>query len=127
MRSLKPLRKMAALGSLWWSDPTAPEQKAPENDLQDLYVFGYACKLFRDDERAKSIDDGKHLIPWMGDERLMIDRSVFINSHLVCCGPSHPRRFRSRKPKPRVDILTFPLAGHAIFNLSDEVAREWKL
>ncbi|KAK7462102.1 hypothetical protein BaRGS_00038474 [Batillaria attramentaria] len=65
---------MAALGSLWWNDPTAPEEKAPENDLRDLYVFGYACKLFRDDEKAKSIDDGKHLIPWMGDERLMIDR-----------------------------------------------------
>ncbi|KRT80374.1 hypothetical protein AMK59_8728, partial [Oryctes borbonicus] len=45
----------------------------PENH-EDLLVFGYACKLFRDDEKAKYIDQGKHLIPWMGDETLRIDR-----------------------------------------------------
>uniref|UniRef100_UPI003AAFE2A7 splicing factor, suppressor of white-apricot homolog isoform X2 n=1 Tax=Centroberyx gerrardi TaxID=166262 RepID=UPI003AAFE2A7 len=40
----------------------------------DLLVFGYACKLFRDDERALFHEHGKHLIPWMGDKNIMIDR-----------------------------------------------------
>ncbi|XP_065365952.1 protein suppressor of white apricot [Calliphora vicina] len=40
----------------------------------DLLVFGYACKVFRDDGKARDIDQGKHLIPWMGDNNLKIDR-----------------------------------------------------
>ena len=42
----------------------------------ELLVFGYACKLFRDDERASEHERGEQLIPWMGDKSLMIDRSV---------------------------------------------------
>lgn len=45
-----------------------------KNKFEDLLVFGYACKLFRDDEKATEIDQGKFLIPWMGDESIMIDR-----------------------------------------------------
>ncbi|XP_018335532.1 splicing factor, suppressor of white-apricot homolog [Agrilus planipennis] len=45
----------------------------PDNH-EELLVFGYACKLFRDDEKALYIDKGKHLIPWMGDKNLKIDR-----------------------------------------------------
>ena len=44
----------------------------------DLLVFGYACKVFRDDAKARDIDQGKHLIPWMGDNNLKIDRLIFV-------------------------------------------------
>ncbi|KAJ7309719.1 hypothetical protein JRQ81_007781 [Phrynocephalus forsythii] len=40
----------------------------------ELLVFGYACKLFRDDEKALQQEQGRHLIPWMGDASIMIDR-----------------------------------------------------
>ncbi|CAG9858209.1 unnamed protein product [Phyllotreta striolata] len=46
----------------------------PSENHEELLVFGYACKLFRDDEKALYIDQGKHLIPWMADEKLKIDR-----------------------------------------------------
>lgn len=42
----------------------------------DLLVFGYACKVFQDDEKALYHEQGKHLIPWMGDKSITIDRSV---------------------------------------------------
>lgn len=61
---------MAAL--LWDIGDESQQTKEPE----ELSVFGYACKLFRDDHKALSIDQGEHLIPWMGDTSMMIDRSV---------------------------------------------------
>lgn len=45
-------------------------------NVDDLLVFGYACKIFRDDEKALHIDQGKHLIAWMGDSTLKIDRLI---------------------------------------------------
>uniref|UniRef100_A0A0E9X150 Suppressor of white apricot N-terminal domain-containing protein n=1 Tax=Anguilla anguilla TaxID=7936 RepID=A0A0E9X150_ANGAN len=52
------------------------KEESDSNKFADLLVFGYACKLFRDDERAAYHEQGKHLIPWMGDKNIMIDRSV---------------------------------------------------
>uniref|UniRef100_A0A1B0D972 SURP motif domain-containing protein n=1 Tax=Phlebotomus papatasi TaxID=29031 RepID=A0A1B0D972_PHLPP len=46
---------------------------SPENQ-EELLVFGYQCHLFRDDEKAQFIDQGKHLIPWMNDNSIKIDR-----------------------------------------------------
>lgn len=56
-----------------------PQQQnaATEKSFDDLLIFGYACKIFRDDEKARYIDQGKHLIPWMGDNSLKIDRLIF--------------------------------------------------
>ena len=50
------------------------EKVAP--DLSSLLVFGYACKLFRDDDKAVSLEAGSHLIPWNGDSSIKIDRYV---------------------------------------------------
>lgn len=60
-----------------WLNPIVKGKEKATDEKEELFVFGYACKLFRDDERALSIDKGSHLIPWMGDDKLLIDRSVF--------------------------------------------------
>lgn len=64
-----------------WSVTSADSgilRKKPPEKHEELLVFGYACKLFRDDEKALYIDQGKHLIPWMGDSKLKIDRLDFV-------------------------------------------------
>ncbi len=43
-------------------------------DEQEILVFGYACTVFRDDERALQVDRGALQIPWMGDPSMPIDR-----------------------------------------------------
>lgn len=52
------------------------KEESDSSKYAELLVFGYACKVFRDDERANFHEKGKHLIPWMGDKNIMIDRSV---------------------------------------------------
>ncbi|XP_077317902.1 splicing factor, suppressor of white-apricot homolog isoform X3 [Lithobates pipiens] len=56
--------------------PGAPRKKSSgkQQAVADLLVFGYACKVFRDDEKALYHEQGRHLIPWMGDNNILIDR-----------------------------------------------------
>lgn len=54
-----------------------------KNRFDDLLIFGYACKIFRDDEKALHIDQGKHLIPWMGDNNLKIDRLIHFHPKFI--------------------------------------------
>ncbi|XP_029652984.1 splicing factor, suppressor of white-apricot homolog isoform X1 [Octopus sinensis] len=57
----------------WLTTPevTKTEEKS---EHEELLVFGYACKLFPFDEKAAYIEEEKHLIPWMDDQTIMIDR-----------------------------------------------------
>ncbi len=48
--------------------------ESKEGEDEDLFVFGYACKLYRDDVKAVMEGSGQLLIPWMGDSSLMVDR-----------------------------------------------------
>ena len=48
--------------------------KTDREEKEDLLMFGYACKLYRDDAKALMEDSGQLLIPWMGDHSLMVDR-----------------------------------------------------
>lgn len=59
-----------------YSSKTKP--KVSNSQDSDFLIFGYTCKLYRDDQRADWINNGHHLIKWIGDhdEKLLIDRFV---------------------------------------------------
>ena len=61
---------MSILTGLFDSD----DEPKKEKDDEELLVFGYTCKLYRDDTKAIMEDSGQLLIPWMGDSSLMVDR-----------------------------------------------------
>lgn len=46
-------------------------RETPDNEL---LVFGYQCKLYRDDSKALFIDQGRHLIPCPSNTSLKVDR-----------------------------------------------------
>lgn len=49
--------------------------REPAN-FDDLLIIGYQSKIFHDDEKALFIDQGRHLIGWMGSDSLKIDRLI---------------------------------------------------
>ena len=51
-------------------------QNKQQLEVDDLLLFGYSCKLFRDDEVALKLENEANLIPWNGDSSLLIDRCV---------------------------------------------------
>ena len=61
------------------------QENSHKSQQEELFVFGYGCKIFRDDDQARLVDAGKYLIPWMGDERLLIDRSVHLSTRRGYC------------------------------------------
>ena len=58
-------------------------QSTEKAEDDDLLVFGYACKLYKDEVKALLEDSGQLLIPWMGDGSLMIDRCVDVRGKNV--------------------------------------------
>ena len=55
---------------------TSSSSHREEERAKDMMVFGYQCKLYRDDVKAELENSGSMLIPWMGDSTLMVDRSA---------------------------------------------------
>jgi len=75
------------------------ETEYNEYKQEELIVFGYSCKLFRDDFSAKAIDRGQSLIPWNGDENIMIDRCAKKDFLFLFYFLFHLLRYKSYKKK----------------------------
>ena len=61
-------------------------EEASRDEDEDLLVFGYACKLYRDEAKALLEDSGQLLIPWMGDHSLMVDRYIKAQKLIIVKG-----------------------------------------
>ncbi len=53
------------------------DKKTNEGRREELLVFGYSCKMYRNDAKSIMENSGQLLIPWMGDRSLMVDRYNF--------------------------------------------------
>jgi hypothetical protein len=51
---------------------TAGSNSTMDKEDEELIMLGYACKLFRDDEKAAKLES--MLIPWSGDHSVQISR-----------------------------------------------------
>ncbi len=49
------------------------EYNAVGSDLS-CCAYGRACTIFADSDLAASLDSGRHLQSWLGDENVMVDR-----------------------------------------------------
>ncbi|OTF72183.1 hypothetical protein BLA29_006747 [Euroglyphus maynei] len=59
-----------------WNRPSTKHKllnDQQQHDDETLFIFGYQCKLYRDDEKSRWINNGKHLIPWIGDHNILVD------------------------------------------------------
>ena len=47
-----------------------------EKEYEDLLIFGYESKVFKDDEMAQKVNTGELLIPWRGETQnvILLDR-----------------------------------------------------
>lgn len=54
--------------------PSSTNSKKLDKNDEQLEVRGYACKLFRDDEKAFLQKTGAYLVPWNGKRDLLVDR-----------------------------------------------------
>lgn len=52
----------------------ANSDQTEKSNFQDLLVIGYSSNLYRDDFMAMKLESRDILIPWNGDQNLLIDR-----------------------------------------------------
>lgn len=65
------------MNSLSWERASTNQTSCASKS--DLLAFGYSCKLFDNDNSANFLEKGQNLVPWSGDNKLLIDRSVSFN------------------------------------------------
>lgn len=65
---------------------TAGSNSTMDKEDEELIMLGYACKLFRDDEKAAKLES--MLIPWSGDHSVQISR-YDVRAHLFDMSGNH--------------------------------------